>query len=90
MPVQATRPHFVEGMKYPLCDDAQEVPPVPCDLRVGDLVTYTNEYGAKFANRRITGFSPTLEQGRRFVYYDNAAWWFPVDPKQLRKQTSIE
>jgi len=78
----ASRPHFVEGARHPLAKDAQRTPPVPCEFEVGDSVTYTNDQGVSFPNRLVTGFSPTLEYGR-FVYLDNSAWWFPVEPSSL-------
>ena len=77
--------HFIDGTRYPLAKDAQLTPPVPCDFAVGDVVTFTNDYGAKFHNRLVTGFSPAPEYGR-FVYLDKDAWWFPVRPQSLTKQ----
>jgi hypothetical protein len=79
-----SKPHFIEGAKYPLSANAQLEPPIPCELVVGDVVTYTNEYGAQFHNRLVTGFSPTIEHGR-FVYFDTDAWWFTEDPLRLKK-----
>jgi hypothetical protein len=81
--------HFVQGMRFPLANDAQMTPPVACELSVGDLVTYTNEFGARFPNRTVTGFAPTVEYGR-FVYFDNSAWWFPDSPRFFTKQTHLE
>lgn len=79
------KPHYVTGVRYPLAEDAQLVPPAPCDLEVGDLVTYTNDRGVKWHDQIITGFSPTISGGR-FVYFDHAAWWFAVEPGSLSKQ----
>ena len=72
-------------MCYPLYADAQRTAPVPCDLAVGDRVTYTNDYGVEFLNRVVTGFSPSVDFGR-FVYLDDEAWWFAVKPASLTKQ----
>lgn len=80
----SSRPHFIQGMQYPLAEDAQETPPVPCEFKIGDSVTFTNDYGVVFENEIVTGFSPTVENGR-FVYFDNAAWWFPVRPANLAR-----
>ena len=74
--------------KYPLASDACSEPPAscqPCDLKVGDVVTFTNDYGAVFPNRVITGFASVAEHGR-FVYYDSDSWWFPVSPESLTRQ----
>jgi|GEM_PF-4317805 len=37
----AHKSHFVRGTQYPLASDAQQTPPVPCDFRAGDTVTFT-------------------------------------------------
>lgn len=73
------RPHFIEGTKWPLAVDAQMTPPIPCLLRVGDAVKFTN--GAEFSGL-ITGFSPDVSYGR-FVYWDNSAWWFAARPDEF-------
>lgn len=78
--------HFIEGMRHPLAQDAQKTPPVPCEFAVGDRVTFTNDYGVQFFNRVVTGFSPAVEGGR-FIYFDNDAWWFPISPANLAKQS---
>lgn len=76
------KPYFIGGCKYPLAKDAQTSPPVPTEFKVGDRVTFTNDYGVKFHDRVVTGFSPSVENGR-FVYLDNDSWWFPLNPAQL-------
>lgn len=74
--------HFIEGMKYPLAEGAVRTPPQPCQFKVGDSVTFTNDYGVAFHDKIVTGFSPTVQHGR-FVYFDGDAWWFPVSPANL-------
>lgn len=64
------KPHFVDGAKHHLTPDAQETPPVPCDFKLGDKVTFTNDNGIAFHGHVVTGFSPTVEGGGRFVYLD--------------------
>lgn len=81
--------HFLAGMKYPLPKDAQRTPPVACEFAVGDVVTFTNEAGVQFFNRTITGFAPVVDYGR-FIYWDNAAWWFATSPERFTKQTPKE
>jgi hypothetical protein len=66
--------------------DMREEAPVPCGLAVGDSVTYTNEYGASF-ERRVRGFA-SVPHGDRFVYLDNHAWWFPVDPSHIHARSA--
>jgi hypothetical protein len=80
------KPHFVDGAKHHLTPDAQETPPVPCDFKLGDKVTFTNDNGIAFHGHVVTGFSPTVEGGGRFVYLDKDSWWFPVRPENLTKQ----
>ena len=53
------KPHFVDGAKHHLTPDAQETPPVPCDFKLGDKVTFTNDNGIAFHGHVVTGFSPT-------------------------------
>lgn len=59
-------------------------PPVPCDFKVGDAVTYTNDYGVQF-DRFVRGFSavPTFLAGPAFVYLDSDCWWMPVPAQSL-------
>lgn len=73
----------------------QPVPPVECGLKVGDVVTYTNDAGLKFPGKRVVGFGatvdgmpPTQSHPRaglcgRFVYLDTEAHWFPHRPDEL-------
>jgi hypothetical protein len=63
--------------------DMQAVPPEPCGVKVGDAVVFTNENGVSF-DRVVRGFASTPHSGNRFVYLNNQAWWFPVNPSELR------
>lgn len=85
MPAFAAKTHFIAGAKYPLAKDAQAFPPLPCELKVGDKVTFTNDYGVEFHDKTVTGFASTVEYGR-FVFLDIDSWWFPVRPENLTKQ----
>lgn len=82
------KPHFIEGMRYPLAKDAQKEPPVPCEFAVGDSVTFTNDNGVAFPNRTVTGFSPTVDYGR-FIYLDFDCWWFAVRPANLQHSKPV-
>lgn len=78
--------------KYPLSVNVQSEPPASCqscDLKVGDVVTFTNDYGLKFPHKVVTGFAPEAEYGR-YVYYDSDAWWFPVRPESLTLEHETE
>ncbi len=61
-----------------------DVAPVPCDFKVGDVVTFTNEYGVSFPNNKIIGFSKELFYGK-FIHTSNEAYWFPKSPESLTK-----
>lgn len=39
--------------------DMTDNPPVPCEFKPGDVVTYTNDYGVKF-RARVRGFKRKL------------------------------
>lgn len=63
-----------------------KVPPIACDLRVGDKVTFTNDYDVSFPDKTVVGFDHEAEEGDRFIYLDSDAWWFPHTRDQLTKQ----
>lgn len=91
----------IHGEPVPLWQQRglQPVPPVECGLKVGDTVTYTNEYGVKFAGLHIVGFGKTangMEPTKnhptpgllgRFVYIDTSCYWFPKRPDELTLET---
>lgn len=60
------------------------------DLRVGDKVTYTNDYGVEFKGHTIVGFTNDhlLFKYGNCVYLDTDSYWFPVKPESLRKEVS--
>lgn len=66
----------------------KKVPPVECSFRVGDVVTYTNEYGVSFAGRKIIGFSDDTSLNGRFIHLEKDSWWFPVKPSELALETN--
>lgn len=53
------------------------------DLKVGDTVIFTNDYGVKFLNK-IIGFT-TPNQFGRCVYLDYDCYWFANKPEKLQK-----
>jgi hypothetical protein len=80
-----TRRHFpqVGKVDYPLYHDAVDTPPAPTDIKVGDIVTFTNDYGVQFPGVKVTGFAPIVENGR-FIYLDYDCYWFAAHPKELK------
>lgn len=74
-------------------------PPRECDLKVGDLVTYTNGNGAVFHDMVVIGFSCGRLKYRQsaFIHLDfhkdavhqGAAWWFPHVRADLVRQDAL-
>ena len=63
--------------------------PIECDLKIGDIVTFTNEYGVSFPNLIVIGFNKTLWQDR-FIHISTDCAWFPVRRSELTKQEVTE
>lgn len=62
-------------------------------LKVGDKVTFTNDYGVTFAPRVVVGFVPDFEldnQQERSVYINSDSPWFPVRPSSLKKMSDSD
>lgn len=61
--------------------------PKPCSFKVGDVVTFTNEYGVSFSNLIVIGFAkPENEVNGGFVHISTECAWFPVKPETLTVQ----
>src|SRR5690606_11010972 len=65
---------------------ADVVPDAPIDLKVGDLVAFTNENGSTYVNNKVLGFDLTPEY-KRVVYLDFDCYWFPVELDTLILQS---
>lgn len=59
--------------------------PKPCDLMVGDLVVFTNEYGVSFPNNIVIGFAKNEFYGK-FIHISSSSPWFPVARESLTHQ----
>lgn len=57
--------------------------PVPCQLNVGDKVTFVNDYGVRFPGKTVRGFAEKVTSWGAFVYIDTDAWWHPTKPGNL-------
>lgn len=70
--------------------DMQDAPPVKFGFKVGDVVTFTNDYGVNMKSR-IRGFAKEVRSYGGFVYLEYwkptgwivDAWWFPVKPESI-------
>ena len=59
--------------------------PVPCIFKAGDKVTFKNEYGVKFHDLTVIGFSMPTEEflSGRFIHLNSDAYWFPHHADEL-------
>ena len=57
--------------------------PVPCDIKIGDIVKYTNDYGVTFPEETVIGFSKKTQSWGGFIHLSKDAWWYPVSRKSL-------
>lgn len=65
--------------------------PQECDLKVGDVVTFTNEYGVSFSNRIVIGFAKPEDQLHgRFIHLHDESPWFPVKRESLTLKENSE
>lgn len=55
----------------------------PPKFKVGDVVTYTNDYGVRWTGRTITGIEYWDDQVRYF-YAPTDAHWFSVPEASLK------
>ncbi len=55
------------------------------ELRKGQKVMFTNEYGITFGAYEILGFCEPCLNGR-CVYLDKSSYWFPAHPEELTVQ----
>lgn len=55
------------------------------DLKVGDIVDFTNEFGVKFKGYKILGFEPNADKDSRCVYLNWESYWFAAKPEKLEK-----
>lgn len=68
----------------------RQTPPVKCDFKVGELVTFTNQFGVAFPDMRVIGFADDDLFYGRFIHLAGPkhpeAFWFPHAPDELTKQ----
>lgn len=70
----------------------EQVAPEGCDLKVGDIVTFVNEYGVIFPGKEVIGFDTNhfLNQYGKFIMLDSDAYWFPHTRAELIKESKEE
>lgn len=64
-----------------------------CPLKVGDFVTFTNDYGVEFHQREVLGIASPEYMKEMFpscneirVFIDSDSYWFPNKLSQLTKE----
>lgn len=79
----------VKNGKIEMFNTLEEVlPNNPFDLKIGDTVMFTNDYGVTFGPHEILGFSKGDLNGR-YVYLDYDCFWFPAKIESLEKIINI-
>jgi hypothetical protein len=71
-------------------ENLAEVPPVPCDFRLGDTVTVTNAYDIEIPGVKILGFAREINPDFRpeaFIYLVWDCYWFSVSPDKLKLES---
>lgn len=58
-------------------------PPLKCAFKVGQKVTFVNEYGVSFPGHTITGFAKSNSFYGRFIHLDTDAYWMPAHPSNV-------
>ncbi len=68
----------------------RQEPPSPCSFKVGDRVTFTNEFGVSFRAMRVIGFANDDSFYGRFIHIVGpdhpGAYWFPHAPSELTRE----
>lgn len=54
------------------------------DLKAGDIVTFTNDYGVQFKGMKVLGFCEP--DNDRCVYISSDCYWFAERPASLKKE----
>ncbi|MEW6343012.1 MAG: hypothetical protein AB1704_20315 [Pseudomonadota bacterium] len=65
-----------------------EPPAAAFRFKVGDIVHWTNDYGAEWFGRRIVGIDHYATFGPRYFLDPNDAYWAPVHERNLAYETA--
>lgn len=59
---------------------------IPTEFKVGDFVTFTNEFGVFFRRPiQVIGFEEKCSLSDRFIYTESDAYWYPSKATELKK-----
>lgn len=62
----------------------------PTDLKIGDCVVFTNDYGVIFEDLHVIGFADPEKNSGRSVYLDYDCYWFPAKVSSLTKKENFK
>ena len=75
-----------QTMQELIKNELSNVSLVECNFKVGDTVTFTNDYGVKFEGLKVIGFEKEINPDflpNRFVYLNTGCYWFPKSQESL-------
>lgn len=52
-------------------------------FKLGQIVTFTNDYGVSFKGKKIIGFGNPPYNGGGTIYLDYDCYWFPATAESL-------
>jgi hypothetical protein len=61
--------------------------PVDCKFKIGDKVSYTNDYGVTFDGHTVIGFAEDTGLYGNFIYLDLDCYWYATKPNKLSAST---
>jgi hypothetical protein len=61
-------------------------------FKVGDIVSYTNDYGVEFKGMKVIGFSNDegMIRNKAFIHTSGGAYWFPNKPSSFRLMARLD
>ena len=72
--------------------------PEGCELKIGDIVTFINDYGIPFPGKEVIGYrdlSTEIDRAAAWrpdniIHIDTDAYWFPHNAGELIKESEAE
>lgn len=83
----STQVEINQARKNEFIKNLSEVAPENCDLKIGDWVSWTNDYGVEWEHQ-ILGFQYGDEYGDKYhkhVILDKESYWFPHSHGEFTK-----
>jgi hypothetical protein len=64
--------------------------PFGSELKVGDKIDYTNDYGTVFPNLEVIGFGNEKTSWGGYIYLKKSSYWYPVTIESVKKSEDQE